>query len=725
MSIRLHTGKKVAVLLRTSALILSLVVVFFGCTPKAANPYRTWRVYGGDLGGTRFSELDQINRSNVQQLEVAWVYHTGDKRDDPPSTIECNPIIIDGVMYVTSPALKVIALQAATGDMIWTFDPFDGGRARGVNRGVTYWEAGDDKRILFTAGSNLYALDAETGRPKVDFGDNGIVDLLTGLDRDVAGLSISATTPGVIHGNLLIIGSSVGEGPGPTAPGHIRAYDVRSGERAWIFHTIPHPGEFGHDTWEGDAWQRAGGANNWGGMTLDEKRGMVFVSVGSATFDFYGGDRIGQNLFANSVLALQAATGERVWHFQTVHHDLWDYDLPAPPNLVTVTHDGRPIDAVAQVTKTGRVFLLNRDTGEPLFPVEERPVPSSDLAGEAAWPTQPYPLKPPPFSRQAFTEEDVTNISPEAHAYVLERFKKARAGQIYMPPSEEGTIVFPGYHGGANWGGASFDPTTGLLYVNNNEIPWMATMLKLGGQQGKYFYSTGERVYQTYCSSCHGLNREDDLTSFSSVEIIEKNIPKAKMLALIEQGQGRMPAFPGLSKGQKDAVIAFLSGERQAVSGDEDAGDIEYPYPYLFTGYHRFVDQEGYPAIKPPWGTLNAINLNAGEIAWQVPLGEVPELIERGLPITGTESFGGSMVTAGGLVFIAATKDEKLRAFDKVTGEVLWETKLEAGGMATPSTYEIDGKQYVVIAAGGGAGQRAREKLDKGSGDAFVVFALP
>lgn len=716
--------------------VLSLLVVLAAASAcqRAPREYREWRVYGGDPGGTRYSALDQINRSNVRRLQVAWIHHTGDRRIDPPSTIECNPIVVDGVMYVTSPSLKAMALDAATGKRLWVFDPFQGGPARGVSRGVMYWEDagrektgalqenGEDKRIFFSAGFYLYALDARTGHLKESFGDRGKVDLREGLDRDVSGLSVTASTPGVIYGDLLILGSSVGEGPQPAAPGHIRAYDVRSGRRSWIFHTIPHPGEFGYESWEKDSWLKAGGANSWGGMTLDPERGVVFLGTGSATFDFYGGDRKGQNLFANCILALRADTGERVWHYQTVHHDIWDLDIPCPPNLVTVTHQGRRIDALAQVTKMGLIFLLDRHTGEPLFPVEERPVPASDLEGEQAWPTQPFPLKPPPLCRLSFTEEEVTDISPEAHAQVLERFRQLRSGSIYTPASRQGTIVFPGYHGGANWQGAAFDPTTGVLYANVSEIPWVATLKSVEESKARFRPSRGEQLYQTYCASCHGLPVQRQRVAESSLEPIRAGVGKEEVFQLLEKGKGRMQAFPGLKPEEKHALFAFLSG---GAAHEPAAAEDRYPYPYVFTGYHRFVDQEGYPAVKPPWGTLNAVNLNTGEMVWRVPLGEVPELAARGIRKTGTETFGGCVVTAGGLLFVGASKDQKFRAFDKKTGEILWETTLEANAMATPATYEIAGKQYVVVAAGGGAGNRVRDRLDARSGDAFVAFALP
>jgi quinoprotein glucose dehydrogenase len=591
-----------------------------------------WRVYGGDKGSTRYSPLTQINRSNVAGLKVAWVFHTGDMRSDPPSTMECSPIVVDGVMYVTSASVKVFAVNAATGEKLWQFEPGPADFTQGAHRGVAFWANGNDRRILFTAANWLYALDAKTGKPIPTFGNGGRVDLRQGLDRDIGRQRVFASTPGMVFKDLLIVGTSVGEGPDPTAPGHVRAYNVRTGKQAWIFHTIPHPGEPGYETWSSDSWKFSGSANCWGGMSVDEKRGTVYLALGSPTYDFFGSDRVGDNLYGNSVVALRADSGKYLWHFQTVHHDLWDYDLPCPPVLATLTRNGKKVDAVAQVTKTGFVFVLDRDTGKPLFPVEERPFPASTLPGETAARTQPVPQKPPALVRQRFTEADVTDISPEAHEDVLKRFRAAVSSGIYTPPSTQPMIQAPGFHGGANWSGAAFDPTTGRLYVNVNEIPNIQTM------------------------------------------------------------------------------VAGPSGSR---------------YAYLSTGYFRFTDPEGYPAIKPPWGTLNAVDLSRGDIAWKTPLGEYPELVKRGIRGTGTENFGGCIVTAGGLVFIGATKDSKMHAFDKETGKLLWEAEMEAGGNATPCTYEVGGKQYVVIAAGGGRGQRSPERWDTKPGDAFVAFALP
>ncbi|HEX5481560.1 MAG TPA: pyrroloquinoline quinone-dependent dehydrogenase [Terriglobia bacterium] len=603
-----------------------------GLDGKAALARQEWQHYGGDPGGMRYSPLDQINRSNVDKLRVAWTYHTGDARKRPQTTIECTPIVVDGVMYLTTAQLKVCALNAATGALMWCFDPFaelfksHGRRPRGVSRGVAgYWQNGREKRILATALSSLFCLDARTGKLIPSFGKNGAVDLTRGLGRDISGLQYDVTSPGAIYKDLIVLGSEVGEGPDPAAPGHVRAFDIRSGRQVWIFHTIPQPGEFAHDTWPGDSWKTVGGANDWGGLTLDEKRGWVYLATGSASFDFYGRQRPGQNLFANCVVALEAATGKRVWHQQIVHHDLWDRDLPCQPSLVTVRRGSRKIDAVAQATKAGELFLFDRDTGAPLLSIEEQSVPASAMPGDKASPTQPQGLA---YTRQVFTENDVTNISPEAHAYALQVFKHLRHGNEWLPVSLQSTLVFPGSIGGTCWGGGCFDPATGWFYVNSLDLP---CIFKL------------------------------------------------------------KPAPP-------------------------DAG---FPYELAPPTYERFFDQEGYPAIKPPWGQLTAIDLNRGRIAWQVVLGERKELTARGIPQTGTPNIGGSLVTAGGLVFIGATQDEEFRAFDKSTGKVLWQAQLPAGGYASPCTYQANGKQYVVIAAGGGG------KPETKSGDAFVAFALP
>jgi len=678
-------------------------------------PSVDWRRHGGDPSGNQYSGLTQINIRNVHTLKVIWTYHSGGKRDDNRSQIQCNPIVVNGVLYGTSAQLEVFALDAASGQKLWTFNPFFGSpgkNSQNVNRGVVYWSDSNDERILFTIGPKLYALNAQTGRAIANFGRDGTVDLREGLGREAKHLFVHSRTPGAIYRDLLILGTTVSEGPAPSAPGHIRAYDVRTGAMRWIFHTIPYPGEYGYDTWPPDAWKRVGGANAWSGITVDEKRGLVFLPTGSAAFDFWGGNRKGSNLFANCVLALNAATGKRVWHFQTVHHDVWDRDLPAAPNLVTVRHNGRRLDAVAQITKSGHVFLLDRETGKPLFPVEERPVPPSDLKGEAVWPTQPVPIKPPPFARQTFTEADVTNISPESRAQVVERLRRSRTGQPFIPPSVTGTVIFPGYDGGGEWGGAAFDPKTGTLFVNSNEMPWILTMVDISASGSK---QKGQRIYEQYCATCHGLNRQGDpQQTFPGLIDLPNKMSKVDATRIFEEGKGFMPPFRFLSESERQAIIGFLFNEESKPDDEK----LEAGIPYTHTGYNRFLDLDGYPAVKPPWGTLNAINLNSGSITWTVTLGEFPELTKRGIPQTGTENYGGPVVTAGGLLFIAATQDEKFRAFDKKTGKLLWEAKLPAGGYATPCTYMVNGKQYVVIAAGGG-------KMGTPSGDAYVAFGLP
>ena len=677
---------------------------------------RGWPAHGGNAGHTQFSPLDQINTGNVARLAVAWVHHTGDARPDDRSQIQCNPIVVGPVLYGTSAGLKAFALDAATGRELWTFDPFAGPGERpiGVNRGVMYWEDGDDRRILFGAGSHLYALEARTGRPVAAFGRAGRVDLREDLGRDVTGLHLVSTTPGVVWRDLVIMGMRVGEGPAPAAPGHIRAYDVRSGRLRWTFHTIPWPGEAGYETWPEDAWKRVGGANAWSGISLDAERGVVFAPTGSAAYDFWGGNRLGANLFANCVLALDAATGKRLWHYQVVHHDLWDRDLPAAPILLSLRRGGHKIDALAQITKSGHIFLLDRQTGQPLLPVGEEPVPPSDLDGEKTWPTQPLPVKPPPFARQRFTEDEVTDRTPEAHREVLARLRGLRTGRQFIPPSRPGTVIFPGFDGGGEWGGAAVDPATGTLYVNSSEMAWVLTMVDVPARASA---PGGERVYLQYCASCHGLDRGGaPQQAAPSLLDAGHRFPSADLITLLEKGKGTMPSFAFLPHGEKQALVAFLRGENAPAGQDEE--EAEAGVPYTSTGYNRFLDSEGYPAVKPPWGTLNAIDLVRAETVWRVPLGEYAELTRRGIPPTGTENYGGPVVTAGGLVFIAASRDEMFHAFDKRTGRLLWQARLPAGGYATPSTYEVGGRQYVVVAAGGG-------KMGTRSGDAYVAFALP
>jgi quinoprotein glucose dehydrogenase len=696
----------------------ALFIVTAGCASHSAPP-GDWRVTGGDPGNTRYSALDQINRGNVARLRLAWTYHTGDLPASPggSSQIQATPIVVDGVLYTTTPALAAIALRADQGTLVWRFDPFAHGSTREphVNRGVVYWASGHERRIFFSAGRRLWALDARTGDPVPTFGDAGSVDLAAGLDRDVTNAYLVATSPGVIYRDLLIQGMRVGEEEG-SAPGDIRAYDVRSGKIVWTFHTIPRPVEFGYDTWPPEAWRSAGGANSWAGMSVDVERGVVYVPTGSATPDFYGGDRAGANLFANSLLALDAATGKRLWHFQTVHHDLWDRDLPAAPNLVSLKQGTGRVEALAQITKSGFVFLFDRASGRPLFPVEERPVPASDLRGEQAWPTQPIPQKPAPFARQAIGVADLNDLSPEAHAAALRRFRNLRHGSLFTPPSREGTIVLPGFDGGGEWGGAAVDIENGMLYVNASDVPWIAAMRESAHLPPAAVARDGRAVYGAACAGCHGNDRRGNGRAPSLIDV-GRRLSGEQLQEVLERGRGFMPSFACLPEGERHAVIAYLLGEREPATPPASPPWCAKA-PYEFVGYERWRDSSGLPAVKPPWGTLSAIDLTSGEYRWRIPLGEHPALTAQNLPITGTEQYGGPIVTAGGLVFIAATMDAKFRAFDKTTGRLLWETALPAAGYATPSTFAVGGKQYVVIAAGGG-------KLGTPSSDAYVAYALP
>lgn len=712
-------------------LVLVMLSLSVGAPPALAAAGRNWDTYLGDPEGTQYSELQQIHRRNVHRLQLAWIYPTGDARAEDLSQIQCNPLIVDGVLYGTSAQLKLFALDAATGRELWRFDPVAAGlleSGAGINRGVVYWRDGSHARVLYVAGPFLVAVDARTGRLIPDFGQNGRVDIREDLGREVRGMYVVGTSPPAVFEDLLILPMRVGEGPEPAAPGHIRAYDIRTGRLVWRFHTIPHPGEPGYETWPPDAWRYAGGANCWAGMAVDRQRGIVYVPTGSATYDFWGGDRLGANLYANCLLALDARTGRRLWHFQFVHHDLWDRDLPAPPDLVTLTRNGRRVDAVAQVTKSGHVFVFDRLTGEPLFPIEERPVPPSDLPGESAWPTQPVPLRPAPFARQLFTHAEITDRTPAAHRAVLDRFARLRPHAPFQPPSREGTIIFPGFDGGAEWGGAAVDPE-GVLYVNANEMPWILTMVEAPVTAAGAGGTDGRSLYLQICAACHGLDRQGQTAHGQNVPSligVGQKLSRDAILQLLENGRGGMPAFGFLSADQKAALVDYLLDPQGALSKAARAGSHRPAtvahalgrVPFVSTGYHRWLDPDGYPAVKPPWGTLNAIDLNTGEYRWRVVLGELPELTVRGLPPTGTENYGGPLVTAGDLVFIAATKDECFRAFDRRNGRLLWQFKLPAGGYATPATYEVNGRQFVVIACGGG-------KMGTRSGDAYVAFALP
>jgi quinoprotein glucose dehydrogenase len=685
-------------------LVTATLPLLYVAQQPAASAYRDWTAYGGGPEQIRYSALTQINRSNVKQLAEAWRYDAGE-----PGGLQTQPIVVDGVLYANTPSHKAFALQADTGTLLWTFD--SGLKSQGANRGLMHWADGTDRRVYAAVDHYLYALDARTGKPVSAFGDEGRIDLRRDLDRDPASQSVRLTSPGVVYKDLLIVGGRVGEGL-PSSPGHIRAYDARSGRLRWIFHTIPHPGEAGYDTWSKDSWTRNGGANNWAGMALDEARGIVYVPTGSAAADFYGADRVGDNLFANSLIALDASTGKKIWHFQLVRHDIWDRDPPSPPSLITIQQNGQTIDAVAQATKHGFVYVFDRTNGKPVFPVEHRPYPASDVPGEMAADTQPIPLKPRPFARQVLTPDLLTTRTPEVRRWATAQLATFRNGGQFLPFAVgQQTVIFPGFDGGAEWGGSAFDPETGLYYVNANDLAWT------GGLAPAEDASTGRGLYRQHCASCHRDDLAGTPPQMPSLVGIGQRRTRGELTEIVRKGAGRMAGFPDLPNTAVNAIVTYLlAGDSASVSTASAPAT-----KFRFTGYRKFLDPDGYPAVAPPWGTLNAINLNTGEFAWQIPLGEYPELAAQGLKNTGTENYGGPVVTAGGLAFIGATNfDRKFRAFDKATGELLWETTLPFSGNATPAVFEVGGRQFVVIAAGGGKG-RPKEP----SGSVYVAFALP
>lgn len=680
--------------------------------------YTDWAINKGDKKGNQYSELAYIHAANVHQLEPAWEYHAGDANER--SNMHSNPIIIDGLMYFTTSTLRAVAIDAGTGEETWVFKAEDHHPKktvfRGRSRGIVYWESGDNKRIFHSVKDRIYALDAKTGKLITSFGNGGHIDLRQHLDVEPRTASIEVTNPGIVYKNFLIVVSRVPEGYDST-PGHIRAFDTVTGEFKWIFHTIPQEGEFGYDTWEFVEGEKYGGANSWGGLTVDEERGWVFASTGSPSFDFYGGYRKGMNLFGNCILALDATTGERQWHYQTVHHDLWDYDNPPAPLLVTINKEGEKKDAVVQFTKMGLTFVLDRDTGEPLFPIIETPVPPSTVEGEEAWPTQPIPTKPAPLTRLGLSQTDLTNIASRNRDYAEREVANYLTGGLFTPPSEMGTIAQPGTLGGVEWHGGAFDPYTNIVYVNSNDAPGLLKLKKTFEPTGEAHLSDiqrGQIIYERNCTICHGLDRKGLPPIFPSVLKLEKT--EEEISAWIRTGGSIMPAFPQFTEKELAQLSKYMrSDDVEASPSTQDTGKVRY----LFQGYGFLKDQEGYPIISPPWGTLTAIDLSTGEFVWRIPLGEYPELVDRGIRNTGTLTFGGAVATAGGLVFIASTADEKIRAFEKSRGKLLWEYQLPAGGYATPSVYMHNGRQFVAIVCGGG-GKNATK-----SGDSVMSFALP
>jgi len=765
-----------------------------------------WRTYNGNAAEQHYSSLTQITPVNVGHLQQVWRFDAG-----TDGGLQANPLIVGRTLFGYTPTQEVFALDGATGKKLWLFD--SGMVGHQPIRGFTYWTDGKESRLFAYITNFLYALDPVTGKPIAGFGEGGRLDMRKELDSDYTQNTVALTTPGALYKDLLIVGFRAPE-TNPAPRGDIRAYNVRTGKLAWVFHTIPRPGEPGYATWPAGAWKTAGAANNWAGMAVDDKRGIVYVPTGSAVSDFYGSDRIGDDLYADTLLALDAATGRLLWHFQGVHHDIWDRDFPSPPVLLTVMHDGKPVDAVAQATKQGFLFVFDRVTGKPLFPIKERTFPASDVPGEIASRTQPIPLSPAPYARQKLTADMLTTRTPAAHAWAVEQFRTFRSEGLFVPFAvDKQTINFPGFDGGAEWGGSAVDPRSGVLYLNANDLPWTGGLTEnKGGSPGQVLYQTqcaichggdragnppafpslinidkrltnsqiadtihngkgrmpgfsavqgtrlnqlidylkyayaggapptpasasgnggtdplGLRVYARNCAICHGGDRLGAVSNYPGLLGVRNRLTDAQILNIVHDGKGRMPAFPQLNAEDTTALLRFLgpplvpaldaASDTRELAG---SGNSSTSPRYRFTGYRKFLDPDGYPAVVPPWGTLNAIDLNTGKYLWKVPLGDYPALAAKGLADTGSENYGGPVVTAGGVLFISATVyDRKIRAFDVATGRLLWQADLPFAGVATPSTYMIDGKQYIVIATSGS------RNLAGPQGAAYVAFALP
>lgn len=708
-------------------LLFLSVSLMLACGPQQPT-YLSWAKTGGGSENLKYSALQQIDTTNYAKLSVAWVYHTENNDSTKFGPMECNPIVVNGVMYGVSPKLKLFAVNAATGKEIWTFNPADSAANKtwhrtsvNMNRGVAYWEKENDKRIIYTVGPIVFCVNAATGKLVPSFGTDGGINLVNGLDRDPSKLFVAPTSPVMVYNNLFFVSGLVGE----ETPGHIRAFDVQTGKQQWIFHTIPYPQDKGYETWDDTtAYRHMGSTNSWAGFSLDEKRGILFAPTGNPTNDFYGGNRTGKGLYGNSLLAIDAVTGKLKWHFQTVHHDVWDMDLPAPPALVTVTHKGKQIDAVAQTTKTGFVFLLDRETGKPLFPVKEMPVnTATTLENEKLWPTQPMPVIPKPLVRQSFDSADLNDIvDARSYAFIKKTFLAYGPSKIFTPPSVKGTIVLPGYDGGAEWGGPAFDPETQLLYVNTNEMAWLLNMVenKKNNKSLLTNYEAGKIIYTQNCMKCHGTEMQGG-GNYPSLIGVDKKYTVSTFSQLVTTGKRMMPGNNVLTNTEKTALASYVLNVKNAQQV-KYTGELSKLLPpqkttYGFTGYNKFLTPEGYPAIRPPWGSLTAIDLKTGAHVWKIPFGEFEALKAKGIPATGRENYGGPVVTKGGLLFIGASADGKFRIIHKRTGKILREIDLPAPGVATPSIYEVNGKQYVVIACGG-------SKWGGKTSDAYVAFAL-
>ena len=643
-----------------------------------------WSVYLGDSGRRHYTALAQINRDNVHLLEPAWVYRSG----EPRGTMYASPLVVDGVLYGLSPQLVAFAVNAATGEELWRYNPGVGG----AQRGLMWWEGPDGPRLFYTAGQWLIALDARTGTAVGKFGDRGRLNLRPDNGRKGA---FSVTVPGVVFEDKLILGFTTSE-DADSHPGSVRAFSAVDGALVWQHDNIPAPGAPGSETWADGSLEKAGGANVWTGMALDEERGILFAPTGSPTPDFYGANRLGDNLYGNSLLAIDARTGKLIWHYQVIRHDLWDRDNAAPPTLVKLDRDGRSIDAVALTTKSGHLYVFDRETGESMYPTVEVETLPSTLPGEVPAPTQR--LSTVAFSRQEF---EITNRTEEARAFVEEQIKDW--DQRPWAPPRIGTVLFyPWYDGGAEWGGSAFDPDDNRLILNANDAAGILRLTEIP------IGSSNAGIYAKHCGACHGQLLEGTDAAGPLLGVMGR-LGFRETMKVIREGRGRMPAFTHLSDIEWRAITAFLFSPKPEV--DEPSTE----FGYVHGGYIYLRDHENLPGNSPPWGTLNSIDLATGEIVWKVPFGDYPTHPDLGF---GAVNYGGPVVTASGLIFIAATPDRKMRAYDKRDGSVLWESELTAAGFSTPAVYMVDGRQYVAIAAGGG-------RMGPPSGSEYFAFALP
>ncbi|MFY0254135.1 PQQ-binding-like beta-propeller repeat protein [Chitinophaga sp. 30R24] len=715
---------------------------------------RNWEEYGGGPDQSKYVVLTQISKDNVKQLQVAWTYSTGDSTE-----YLFNPIVVDNIMYVVAKNYSLVALDAATGKELWIHANLKGITWRGLN----YWESKDrkDRRIIFALNNYLQAIDANTGKSIWSFGDHGSVSLKEGLSRDPNTVGrVQSTTPGRVFEDLIILGSSPGENYF-SAPGYLRAYNVLTGKLVWTFHTIPQPGEYGYDTWPKDAWKYAGGANTWGEISVDTKRGIAYFPLGSPTYDYYGGDRKGSNLFGNCLLALDARTGKRLWHFQFVHHDLWDYDLTAAPQLITVKHNGKVVDAVAQATKHGFLFVFNRVTGEPLWPIEERPVPKSDMPGEEAWPTQPFQPAIAPFTRHTVTADDLNPyFTAEQQGNWRKRLAAGRAG-LFTPPSDKyETFIIPGAVGGANLGNTASDPARGIVYISSQDYP---SVFKLENMEEKEARVTGTQhnkgmnAYQQYCQACHGANKAG--AAGPSLLELGKRIDLEGFKNTVALGKGQMPGFQHIDEKTVTELYHYLAGNTIAskplpvkketpvmpagpvvATGGVPAPDgppvrgmgMRYYPPGVDSPAQRYVSDYGleYPNLMSPvWSSIMAYDLNTGIVKWRHELGQDANIAKLGGKNTGVpigSQRKGMIVTANGLLF-ATSKGGKIYAFDAENGEELWSANLPWETYGMPAMYEAYGRQFIVVSA---TSPFTKESIDRTKEPgalprSYVVFALP